>query len=879
MLGITWKYCILLVLLITPSLIRAQVSKVDYEDYPLIKFHLTLNGSKDLKALVNLGNEGQLLNSTLSDRSYILESFVDNKPALPEIHYYGLLRLENGSLGAIKCDSGYYDSIQIAYKELIEALASIPPATTHIQEPDTAKIITPTTITDTLHIYAHLRDSKTKALALGAYFDLMILQTPEGQEYRLEIPPEADIIRDTILAESVSQNIPNQATIPDSSLTVTSGKPTNPISDLYLTDKSLEEILQTIQAPAIIYVAQKDTFARRIAKEGLERKDLHGKQLASICTGKNINKVHRGLIDRIESEQQIEAILELMCFQSESRFKQKDNLLIPLRKGDSLHLSIDVPDRVLQEYFTENLLQEIEDYMIRKDYAGGISLLNSKRQLCLENGMGSETLDSKAPLLFKGFFQTLSEEGKLMYDTLVAFEELWTGPIPGSFSKDVRVEAYNKEFGAAFDTRDGQALVYFFQQWSHRIPESNLHGTQPGKLSYSRYLINKSKNWQESCKQLQIAKDRGYSTLSADQTFCRNKEILSKRSLMAQSYSNKDFKQVYSIGIQNKSLYENSPEHRLILAESAWETGNMKDAYKHYLWFDKNWNSMPADQMDYDSYLELIGKLAFTNGDLTRAFQLCERNYMNSSNRKDLDMVVNVQRTLYIDLILNLYLQVKNTKHGPLLPYYTRYKPDYMEEVREHPAGHKPSLGSGDPLLTYPANIFDVENNRVRSIGKISNGKMIEFTQRSGQYEGDSKALVNRLLQAGYDANTLTRLQRNEKKISMEFFGKTFKSLIGDLYSHSANDFEAEIKALLKSESIYQYMEYSIDDKITRLGECPPKEAYQDASYLDILPRIIDYETTSLSIEGQQFDEIVVPLKENGKKIGYIRIGLKTGEL
>jgi len=169
--------------------------------------------------------------------------------------------------------------------------------------------------------------------------------------------------------------------------------------------------------------------------------------------------------------------------------------------------------------------------------------------------------------------------------------------------------------------------------------------------------------------------------------------------------------------------------------------------------------------------------------------------------------------------------------------------------------------------------LYSPEENSVHSLAKLSKGKTLVISQQVNASLDESRAVLTKLFQTGYDGNSFNRLLTAEKEACLKLLGKSFKSLIGELYSFSGpNAFETEMKRYVKASGVLQYLEYSVDESIVKVGECPPREVYNDRFYLEKVLRIVDYENTRLSFKGLPIDEIVVPLRENGKKIGSLLI-------
>jgi len=299
---------------------------------------------------------------------------------------------------------------------------------------------------------------------------------------------------------------------------------------------------------------------------------------------------------------------------------------------------------------------------------------------------------------------------------------------------------------------------------------------------------------------------------------------------------------------------------------------NFRDAYKQYQWFDSHWNQMPGNGLEYNDFLSIMRYLAYRTGDFKTSFQLFEKNFINTNNQADLAMATNSYRSQFFDLISSVFAETTRiTGSVHHLPNYERYKPFYILKIEVGDMSHVKERYPF-PLISLPLSWYSESSRTAYSLENIGNSSFLEISHDPALFEERAKPLADRL--STYNGEIFKQLMILEKETGLEFLGMALKSLFGEIYTFNADSFHSELQKLVRTGAI-KYAECGIAGESERkFGTMPAANDYEDQSYLGKYRTIINYENTTLTFNNSQTEEIAIPLKKSGKRIGYLRFGI-----
>lgn len=854
---------IFLILLPWGQAFSQQWAEPDYQDFPSLYIQID-SLSQDLFRSIEEFNNSSLVSD--NQKSYQLLDFTALTGAPPTFQYYGLYRDDSSKLILEPMGSDYDSSINQLYawgstEASTKNRAAIPPNCKD-------------TLYDTIQVFIMLKN-------LGADSENI-----EDLSFSFSAHSDLDLKLDTeIDLGEINENGYFQDTVYHNLCTgeIFVAPPSEIKSSFEEQVKTTEschneifyQYMHVIEYPAIFVLTESDSCSMSVIGELPQDEKMAfcildtNQELSAIQTLRPVLIGRDHLILKQELERQIKEEQTLACsFRILGEYQKpqldfKDLLIIENGQGDSLIISIDVPTYIMLPRFKEITSIEVRGYADAGEFYRALDTLEVRRLDCNSEMDCNHEFNILAESILLDFCKKMELESLLDLDTLMALESHWNG---GKTEKYIRKknDVFANDFAEIKRGIHGKVLISFAADIDEDI---KLNPQQKADLNFAHYLIYKDKDALKACDYLEryrIFNPAGYP----------KERISCMRLQIKHAFNNKDYPSVYNLAHSNLALFEDSPECRYMYAESARQTGNLRDAYKHFIWIRNNWNSINIDFLNYESCIDLNRELAFATGDFLQAYLLHDRRYLNMGLREDLTMLLSSYRMYYIGLVSRCYKDIcRLTSKTEHLSRYKDYAPPYVQELTVIPKGNKLKKLYPSPLISFPYGTHLDSDKTTYYLENISSGSYLEWKENSGIYDAEIVPLMEQLTAQGYSKSVIKKMILHEKEDGLEFFGLAFKSLASDLISSNKGAFHSFLEEIM-STSIIEYIEYSLDNKVSEIGKCPGEEVYVDKEYYRNFTNVRHYENTFIEASDKEIDEISIPLKEGTKIVGYIRMGL-----
>ncbi len=606
-----------------------------------------------------------------------------------------------------------------------------------------------------------------------------------------------------------------------------------------VTKTSFTRFMDSIQYAALLSFREGEPgkFGFLDSLNALDPSDLPPPDFLYIHAGGSV-KIPAGLSSRYGTSKELpDALAALRAL---IRQQQPDRCTLRITSRD-LHAGLEFADTVAIHLSDSCEPLEIPLEIPQKELCKAtLNEILLKAYTCLDQGHYARALDTlwaqMGYLEARGVCESvipgmvsLAEEAFIQY----CDNDISTDPDPESaYQKLIRVkEQWKGEKSSIVNTRETQVLAKLFNdfwnskqkiRWNRmvvigkKIPLS----TNRDKVRYNYALYSSTSDPDKACAYLRkcLELDPSYG---AAYTRCVQRRL-------DNAISAGDHAKVYQIGSSEFRYIRESPSHRYGYALAARETGNNRDAYEQYAWFEKNWNSVQMEELTYEECIGIMLELSFSTGNFREAFALNKRNYLNSDLPVDLVWTLCSHRMIYLGMIADSYLKVSRiTGKSKLLPNVKDYQPGYVTDVN-HPSRKPTRAIYPTSLISYPFSAFDTKSGDCFLLQQLPAGNYLEIIQNSLVPVNGSRELVSTLSSNGYHMVTFNTLFDMEKQASLEFFGTAFKVLLGELLTSSEEALPDFLRSLMQTGH-YVYFSYQHSNDAGSVGECPVRGIMKSA--------------------------------------------------
>jgi hypothetical protein len=542
---------------------------------------------------------------------------------------------------------------------------------------------------------------------------------------------------------------------------------------------------------------------------------------------------------------------------------QTDSLFLILESDTILGVEIQVPAKVFEGHVLSSTIEAVNFHLELPDFQRSIALL---RQAVQEYEPFS-AVNSKRFSCFTDSVLAVYCRDSLITGLSIAFQQLeeldreWSSYTGIQYNRE-RKRLLNHLLLNAWVDNDYYEVIRIAQYFIGKYGESD---TVNEKLYYSLSRTQGS-NIRRLCDYLKKCYLIRPDIYSDEYTTCLE-------NAMEELFVAGKFEEVFLYGKENLKLIRQRPYAWYQFAESGYKTGKYKDVYPAYLWFFDNLSKVDM-ALDFEACLERIREISFHTGDYLKAYELELRRYLNTDRRSDLFKAISAYRLRYAALIatsINLSVVHSETvlsDKGFFLPnYYKEFK--IISDVQSAKNYQYPKT-----ISSFPYAGFNAMEKTAGQITRIGQNKFLAITIDASKVHQPGEQFFIALLQSGYHKEVFDRFIAAEEEEGLRFFGSVLKHLAGEIVTNEQSDLITFFRSLQNTSEV-EYIAYSVEDEEICVGKCPGKDAYSP-DYYEGSVRVIQHVGTTLVFNNMTIDEIAVPLKRSGKRIGYIRIGLKN---